>query len=276
MAGTLYVVGAPAGDANDLTRRAARILGEVALVVADDEGHAQRLLAYHNIATPLISAGRVAALDALETGDLALLSPGWSPGPAGAGYQLVCSAIERGLSVVSIPGPSLPLTALVISGLPADSFVYLGELPLRQPARNDLLASLAAERRTLEKGTEVIWRGTLGESPFGTKVPNTDDGESSLTREHWAQSLDPPLGQRAPGPLALVVGGAREQAVRWDEARLQAEIHALRQQGLGTNKIGRQLAAESGWPRRDIYRLAVKTTQPDTDTGWNSHAQPER
>ena len=62
--------------------------------------------------------------------------------------------------------------------------------------------------------------------------------------------------------LVLVVGGARERVVRWDEGQLMAEILALRQQDQGASQIGRQLAARSGWPRREIYRLAVQAGQP--------------
>jgi hypothetical protein len=91
-----------------------------------------------------------------------------------------------------------------------------------------------------------------------------------------AQSPDPLLGQHASGALVLVIGGAQEQAARWEEARLLAEVRALRKQGLRASQIGRQLAAESGWPRRVIYRLAVKNAPPGAEMGRNSHAESER
>jgi 16S rRNA (cytidine1402-2'-O)-methyltransferase len=273
MVGTLYVVGATAGDAPDLTRRAARILGEVSLVVADDERHAQRLLDQHGIATSLVPSGMLAALDALETSDLALLLQGSSPGPAGSGHRLVCSAVERGFPVVSIPGPSLPLTALVVSGLPADSFVYLGELPLQQPDCNDLLASLAAERRTLLLtvmpqsliATLNNLHTTLGGRPV-VMVSASGDGIEVLWRGALDAAPDPTLDRRAPGCLVLVVGGAREQSVLWEEERLRAEIEAGLAKALGVKEISRKLAAESGWSRREIYRLAVEMGQSDITT----------
>lgn len=265
--GTLYVVGVPAGAPDDVTRRTLRVLGEVALVVAQDVDWARRLLARHDIATPLTTAPFLeAALGTLETADVALLAAGWSLGPSGSGRQLVCAALASGLPVVPIPGPSLPITALVLSGLPADSFVYLGELPPEPLARRELLASVGVERRTLvvlawperaffrpdavlyealgdrplvvvtasERGTRVLWRGTLDQVP--NQIP----------------------GRQAGAPLVFVIGGARQQAVRWEEARLRAEIESGLEQDLGAKEISKRLAAESGWPRREIYRLVVK------------------
>lgn len=280
MVGTLYVVGAPAGDPGDLDRRAQRILDQAILVVAEEVGPTQRLLAHYDIATPVVSLLGDAPLQALATGDVALLVAGWKPAPSGLGHRLVCAAIEQGLPVVPIPGPALPLTALVISGLPADSFVYLGQLPEHRADCHDLLSSVASEPRTLlvvgpadrlaadlanltmlgerpcaivtasETGTEVVWRGTLG------------------------QALQQ-AGEPMPGPYALVIGGASEQVTRWGEEQLLVEIQTLRTQGLVAKEIGRQLANESGWPRREIYRLAVAVVQDEDGRGIESDAEPE-
>jgi 16S rRNA (cytidine1402-2'-O)-methyltransferase len=281
MVGTLYVVGAPAGHPGDLSRRAQRILGQVVLVVAEDVGPTQRLLAQYDIATPVASLLGDSPLQALGTGDVALLIAGWEPGPSGLGHRLVCAAIERGFSVVPVPGPALPFTALVVSGLPADSFVYLGQLLEHRADCRDLLSSLVSEPRTLlvvgspdrlaadlaeltmlgerpcamvtasETGTEVVWRGTLG------------------------QSLQQVGGYPMPGPYVLVIGGASGEMTPWGEERLLAEIRALLTQGLIAKEIGRGLATESGWPRREIYRLAVAATRAEDGRGIDSDAEPE-
>jgi 16S rRNA (cytidine1402-2'-O)-methyltransferase len=311
---SLYVVGAAAGDPGDLTRRALRILREVTLVVADDAsgrqpiGRAQRLMTYLDITTPLATSGGEAPLAALEKGDVAYLCPDWLLGLPAAGSRLVRAAIERGHLVVSIPGPALPITALVISGLPADSFVYLGELPRHDPARRELLASVAGERRTLlvveqpdhlvpmladlqaslgdrpvvivavrgvagfaseaelvrEGGAHVIWRGSLGQVPGDLGKELVPGREAMVERDLGVHEGQPELWDR-PLPLVLIVGGAREPASspsstrgRWDESRLRTEIWACREQGLGAREIVRLLTGESGWPRREIYRLAVE------------------
>jgi 16S rRNA (cytidine1402-2'-O)-methyltransferase len=264
--GTLYVVSAPAGDPQDITHRALRILREVVLVVADDVDLAQRLMAHHGLDTSLLtSTSSDLPLSALDGGDVAVLSGGWLPVPAAASFQLVLMAIERGFTVVVVPGPSLPLTALVVSGLPADSFVFLGELPLQPASRRDLLASVASDRRTLvalapSPARPGLWAdlyGVLGDRPL--VVVTASDG---ATRVAWRGALgdaaEQALVEPGLGPYVLVIGGAREPVERWDEERLRAEVQQRLERGLNAREIGRTLAAESGWPRRAIYRLAVR------------------
>jgi 16S rRNA (cytidine1402-2'-O)-methyltransferase len=264
--GTLYIVGVPAGDPKDITPRALRILGEVVLVVTEAVDHAQRLLAAHGLDTPLLASTNAdLPPSALQGGDVAVLLGGWSPGPTGPSFQLVRAAIEQGFAVVPIPGPCLPLTALVVSGLPADSFAFLGELPRESISRRDLMTSVAAERRTLvalgspHALSELLadLREVLGDRPLALV---TASGEA--TGVAWRGTLDdvPEEALVEPGsePFALVIGGAREPVGRWDEERLRAEVRQCLEQGLSAREIGRALAAESGWPRRAIYRLAAR------------------
>jgi 16S rRNA (cytidine1402-2'-O)-methyltransferase len=270
--GTLYVVGVPLGSPEDLTQRALRILGEVTLIVGANLQELRSLLVHYDIATPLVSAAGEAALAALETGDVAFLSLDGSMGAMNYGHRLVCAALERGFPVVSIPGPALPVTALVISGLPADSFVYLGQLPDERSVRRQLLTEVAAERRTLVAmeaqprlpvvlselhttlgdrplavvaasglGMEVIWRGSLGETPEQLPDPSTT------------------------GLAVLVIGGAPLTVSRWDEGHLRAEIQTCLAQGRGAREFSRQLAVESGWSRREVYRLAIQIIRSETD-----------
>jgi 16S rRNA (cytidine1402-2'-O)-methyltransferase len=264
---TLYVVSVPAGDPDDITLRALRVLGEVGCLVAGDVVQAQRLLDRYELNTELASLDDVDALASmLDSSDLALLADGWRSSPPPRALALI--RLEGRYPVVPVPGSSLPITALVVSGLPADSCVYLGELPQQPEVRHTLLSSIRHERCTLllletpghlsdqltglleavgdrklvvaaasERGTQVLWRGTIGEA----------------------------LKQPPPGPLqdprVLVVEGARGPAARWDEERLQGEVQAQLEKGLGAKQVSQQLAAESGWPRRDVYRLAVEASQ---------------
>ena len=154
--GTLYLVGTPIGNLEDITLRALRILKEVALIAAEDTRRARLLAQRYEIEGPITSyfegnklAKLEAVLRALDAGDVALISEAGMPGLSDPGYELVRAAIERGYPVVPVPGPSAPVTALVVSGLPSDSFLYLGFLPRRQPERRRLLAGVAQERRTL-------------------------------------------------------------------------------------------------------------------------------
>ena len=152
----LYVVATPIGNLDDISLRALRVLSEVRLVAAEDTRKTRRLLDAYNLKTPLTSYheySRRAKLDYLlsylEKEDLALVSEAGMPGLSDPGYDLIVAAIERGISVVPIPGPSAVITALVISGLPTDQFVYVGFLPRRKGQRQRLFSSLSDEPRTI-------------------------------------------------------------------------------------------------------------------------------
>jgi 16S rRNA (cytidine1402-2'-O)-methyltransferase len=274
MPNTLYVVGLPAGDPDDLTLRARRVLRQVPCVAAGEPDRARPLLARLESTALVVAVDDEAGVrDALERGDVVLLIAGQLPGPSGPELMLIQAAIERGLAVVPVPGPALPITALVLSGLPADSFVFLGEMPLQVAARRRLLASVADERRTLVAVedpdrlalTLVDLEAALGDRPLAVAV--TAGQESSRM---WRGALSQALGQGIlqvltldtspplPGPCVLVVGGARHETAAWDEDRLLAGIDTCLAQGMRTKEIGQQLAAESGWSRREIYGLVVE------------------
>jgi 16S rRNA (cytidine1402-2'-O)-methyltransferase len=153
---TLYVVATPIGNLEDISLRALRVFSEVKLVAAEDTRKTRRLLNAYNIKTPLISyhehskrAKLDHLLDYLQGEDLALVSEAGMPGLSDPGYELIVAAIERGISVVPVPGPSAAITALVVSGLPTEQFVYVGFLPRRKGQRQRFLNSVADEPRTI-------------------------------------------------------------------------------------------------------------------------------
>jgi len=152
----LYVIATPIGNLEDISLRALRLLREVKLIAAEDTRTTRHLLNAHNIKTPLTSYhehSKKAKLDYLlnylEKEDLALVSEAGMPGLSDPGYELIVAAIERGISVVPIPGASAVITALVVSGLPTDQFLYLGFLPRRKGQRQRLLSSIVDEPRTI-------------------------------------------------------------------------------------------------------------------------------
>jgi 16S rRNA (cytidine1402-2'-O)-methyltransferase len=152
----LYVIATPIGNLEDISLRALRLLQEVNLIAAEDTRTTRHLLNAHNIKTPLTSYhehSKRAKLDYLlnylEKEDLALVSEAGMPGLSDPGYELIVAAIEHGISVVPIPGASAVITALVVSGLPTDQFLYLGFLPRRKGQRQRLLNSIIDEPRTI-------------------------------------------------------------------------------------------------------------------------------
>ena len=152
----LYVIATPIGNLEDISLRALRLLQEVKLIAAEDTRTTRHLLNAHDIKTPLTSYhehSKRAKLDYLlyylETEDLALVSEAGMPGLSDPGYELIIAAIERGISVVPIPGASAVITALAVSGLPSDQFDYVGFLPRRKGQRQRLLMSIVEESRTI-------------------------------------------------------------------------------------------------------------------------------
>jgi 16S rRNA (cytidine1402-2'-O)-methyltransferase len=152
----LYVIATPIGNLEDISLRALRLLQEVKLIAAEDTRTTRHLLNAHNIKNPLTSYhehSKRAKLDYLlnylDKEDIALVSEAGMPGLSDPGYELIIAAIERGISVVPIPGASAVITALVVSGLPTDQFIYLGFLPRRKGQRQRLLNSIVDEPRTI-------------------------------------------------------------------------------------------------------------------------------
>jgi 16S rRNA (cytidine1402-2'-O)-methyltransferase len=152
MAGTLFVVATPIGNLEDITVRALRILREVALIAAEDTRRTAHLLARHAITTPTTSlhehneATKSSSLVArLERGDsIALVSDAGTPTVSDPGAQLIRDAIAAGIRVEPIPGPSAVLTILAASGLPTDSFSFVGFPPTRATDRSAWFAHVKA------------------------------------------------------------------------------------------------------------------------------------
>jgi len=208
-------------------------------------------------------------LRALDAGDVALISEAGMPGLSDPGYELVCTAIERGYRVVPVPGPSAPVTALVASGLPSDSFLYLGFLPRRPRDRRRLLAQVAQEERTLIafetrhrlRKSLVDIEAALGDRPLAvcrelTKLHEEIwRGTISAARDHFAE-VEPR------GEFTLVIGGASQEHVRWEKARVRDALEELLAAGLARPAAARRVAAASGWSRGEVYGLGL---EPDED-----------
>src|SRR6188768_2054391 len=181
MPGTLYVVATPLGHLEDVTLRAIRILGEVALVACEDTRRTATLLRAHGVNTKTTSYFEhnerfkgMKILEALRSGrDVALVSDAGTPGISDPGYRLVRDARAEGIPVVPVPGASAATAALSVSGLPTDRFLFVGFLPAKSAARRKALEDLAAVRETL----------VFYESPVRVVAALTDMAEILRDRE---------------------------------------------------------------------------------------------
>jgi 16S rRNA (cytidine1402-2'-O)-methyltransferase len=155
--GTLYIVSTPIGNREDITLRALRILKEVDLIAAEDTRHTLHLLKHFGIQTPLTSyfegnelKKKEFILFKLRRGDqIALVSDAGTPGISDPGFRLIQTAIENQIPIVPIPGPSAAITALSVSGLPTDAFLFKGFLPHKSKKKRDLFETLREVRETL-------------------------------------------------------------------------------------------------------------------------------
>jgi 16S rRNA (cytidine1402-2'-O)-methyltransferase len=265
--GTLYLVATPIGNLEDITLRALRTLREVHLIACEDTRRTGRLLARYEIKTPLISyyehnkltkLGYI--LDILQTKDVALVSEAGMPGISDPGYELVRAAIFAGIAVVPIPGPSAPIAALAVSGLPTDSFVYLGFFPRRRKERRRFLQAIAREKRTLvafeephrllsslEDIEEILGDREMALTRELTKLhEEVIRGSPSQVRAHFQEV-------RPRGEFTLVIAGAKEEA--WEEEKVKEALKELRARGLSGREATKEVAKLSGHPRSEIYKI---------------------
>jgi 16S rRNA (cytidine1402-2'-O)-methyltransferase len=268
--GTLYLVATPIGNLEDMSPRAVRILRQARLIAAEDTRVTRKLLARFDIHTPLTSYfehNKLTKLEvilaALAEGEVALVSDAGTPAINDPGYELVHAALAAGHEVRPVPGPSAPLAALAASGLPTDAFLYLGYLPRKSAERkalieqisalpytlivleapHRLLAGLAdlhallgdrqiAIARELTKIHEEIWRGTL-----------------AAAIEHFTQN-------EPRGEFTLVIEGkTKAEKRKWSEENVRIAVRLGLKLGEPPASLAKRIAHESGWERREVYRL---------------------
>lgn len=272
--GTLFLVATPIGNLEDVSLRALRTLREVALIAAEDTRQTRKLLERHDIRKPLVSyhehnklSRSAEILDALKLGDVALVSDAGTPGLSDPGYELVRSAISAGFQVSPIPGPSAPIAALVASGLPADAFVFVGYLPRRAADRRRLLQSLAGERRSMVafEAPHRLRRSlddlvaAFGEERHAAVCRELTKIHEEIVRDTLGGIRDHFNRIEPRGEFTLVVGGAPEEAAwRPDEVRRALEERLAG--GMSPTQAARLVAAQAGWSRRAVYRLALEVT----------------
>lgn len=271
ISGRLFVVGTPLGNLEDLTPRAGRVLGEVALIAAEDTRSAQRLLGHLGVRTPTVSyfegneAARAAELlERLANGDhIALISEAGMPGVSDPGERLVASAIQAGIVVEVVPGPSAAVTALVGSGLGTSRFTFLGFPPRTEGARRELFGSLRRRPETLlfyeAPGRTFATLVDLA-AALGPERRACVARELTKIYEEFIRGRLDELAERyretAPrGEVTLVVEGATADAE--PELDLEAEVDARVAAGETPKEIAAALALKTGKPRRQIYQLAL-------------------
>lgn len=277
-AGTLYIVGTPIGNLEDMSFRAVRILQGVDRIAAEDTRHTAKLLQHFQIATPQVSYHEHNSQTRIpellqwlcQGQSIALVSDAGMPGISDPGCELVQACTEQGISIVPIPGPSAVIAALVAAGLPTERFAFEGFLPAKGQTRHDRLEALQTEFRTV----------VLYESPHRLRQTLQDLAAvlgddraivlarelTKLHEEFWRGPIKAAIADythREPqGEFTLVIAGASHTQPLLSEAALKAELENLLAEGLSRSQASRQLAQQTPLSRRQIYQLALTVLPP--------------
>ncbi|MDP2211956.1 MAG: 16S rRNA (cytidine(1402)-2'-O)-methyltransferase [Candidatus Aquicultor sp.] len=267
--GKLYICATPIGNLEDITLRALRILKEADYIAAEDTRHTRKLLSHYDIHTRLTSyhehneaakAGKLVAL--MESGaTVALVSDAGMPGISDPGHKLIKRCIDEGIAVEAVPGASSLITALVISGLPTDSFVFQGFMPRKKGERATLLAELTGQERTV----------ILFESPRRLKATLEEiaafdaDRQVVVAREltkKFEQVLRGTAGEvlelldatEIRGEVVLLIGPAKEKRPRiWAADDLRSAIVKLMNEGTPKKQAILEVAKDLGVGKRTVY-----------------------
>ena len=265
----LYIVSTPIGNLEDITLRALRVLREVGMIAAEDTRVTRKLLSHYDIHTRLTSfnehnqsARLPELLTTLQDNDVALVCDAGTPGVNDPGRALVQSASGKGIEVVVIPGASAVTSAVALSGLVEEAFLYLGFLPRKRGERNALLASLALEhrpaiafespRRIQQSLIDIL--ATVGDRRIAvcremTKLhEEVFRGTVSEALEHF---------EHPRGEFTLVLEGkatGKQDDTDAEDLALSL-LDELRVQGAGARHAVEHVTAVTGLSRRQVYRM---------------------
>jgi len=276
LAKTLYLVATPIGNLADMGERAIKVLSEVDFIAAEDTRNTLRLLTHFGISKPLVSyhehnkreKGEEIAQRLIGGESCALVTDAGTPAISDPGADLVALCAEKGISVTSVPGACAFVTALILSGLPTDKFVFEGFLPVQKKERRERLEELAAEKRTfiLHEAPHKL-RATLAD------LQNALGGErrialcrelTKLNEEIFRTTVSQAVeyySQREPrGEYVLVLEGARGRVKRESPTEgmtPEAAVEYYISTGMSKNEAIKAVAKSLGVPKNEIYSLMI-------------------
>ena len=270
---TLYLVGTPIGNLEDMTMRAIKVLQNVDLIAAEDTRHTGKLLHHFQIKTPQLSyhqhneQQRIPDLiERLQSGkSIALVTDAGMPGISDPGYLLVAACVAAGIRVIPIPGVTAVITAVSASGLPIDRFAFEGFLPAKGQERRDRLTSISGDARTL----------VFYESPHRLRPTLADFAQTfgsdrqivlarELTKLHeqfWRGEIGEAIAYyteiEPQGEFAIVVAGAVVSQPTISDEAIERALIELMLQDTSRSQASRIVAERIAQSRRYVYQLAL-------------------
>jgi 16S rRNA (cytidine1402-2'-O)-methyltransferase len=271
--GILYLVATPIGNLEDISPRALRILREAVLIAAEDTRHSGALLKHFEIKSQLTSYfehNKIKKLDfileKLSEGDVALVSDAGTPAINDPGYELVKAALASGFDVRPVPGPSAAIAALAVSGLPTDSFLYLGYLPNKSTERRKAVGQVSNLTYTLiflESPHRIVDSLEDILSVLGDRQICVAREMTKLYEEFWrgpvSGAIDHFKSKEPRGEFTLVIAGKKtEDPGRWTEEDLLQAIKKELKKDKPAKELSSELAQQSGWNKKEVYSLVSK------------------
>jgi 16S rRNA (cytidine1402-2'-O)-methyltransferase len=268
--GILFLVATPIGNLEDMNPRGVRILRESLLIAAEDTRHTKILLDHFQIKTPYTSYfehNKInkldLILDTLSQGDVALVSDAGTPAINDPGYELVKAALASGFDVKPVPGPSAPISALTVSGLPTDSFLYLGYLPHKKNERKKSLTEISAQPYTLiflESPHRLLDSLADIQETLGNRQICIAREMTKMYEEYFRGSVSDGIkyfeSKEPRGEFTLIIEGKKkEEREKWDEEKLLKAIKKELKKDKSAKEISVELAESSGWNKKEIYSL---------------------
>ncbi|MGM0642370.1 MAG: 16S rRNA (cytidine(1402)-2'-O)-methyltransferase [Thermodesulfobacteriota bacterium] len=274
MSGVLYVVATPLGNMEDITFRAVRILGEADLIAAEDTRRTGKLLARYDIRNELVSCNEYNEkkrtgflIENLKAGkSVALVSDAGTPCVSDPGYVIVKKAAEEQIPVIPIPGCSAVISGLSVSGLPTDSFLFLGFLPKKKGRRERILSQLVHKEATLvfyESPNRIHYLVEELSGIMGARPAVLAREMTKIHEEYIRGDLDSLLSElkqrgRVKGECVLFVGGMRGSSPAPSDADLDEEIlECLDREDCRTSAASKEIADRFSIPRKQVYQRFI-------------------
>ena len=267
---TLYIVGTPIGNLNDISQRALNILKNVSLIACEDTRQTKKIMSKFNISNKLISfnkhnsSNKIPKIikDLKEGKSIAIVSDAGMPGICDPGEEIARSVKKEGIDIISVPGACAAITALVSSGLPSSSFVFEGFLPKKQIEREKILLEISKNQKTT-----IIY-----ESPHRLKKLLRElndfcggDREIMVAREltkkfeeHIGNNINEVMNffndKDILGEITIVVKGIKKDLVT-DKLTIKKDLNDLISAGLSLSAASKYLAKKNGLKKSQIYNM---------------------
>ena len=272
--GELYVVATPIGNLEDISMRALRVMKEADIIVAEDTRHTKAMLNAFQISTPLISLHEhnekeksIFIIEKINTGkDIAYVTDAGTPCISDPGCFLISKAHDENIKVIPVPGPSAVITALSVSGFPADSFVFCGFLPSRQNDRKKNLETLKTEERTIvfyESPMRIMaslndLRDILGNREIILAREITKKFEE-IRRGDISTIIEKLSGRKIKGEITIIIKGEKIAATPLSDEEIKQRITEMQESSdLSLRDAVAAVASNTGVSKKRVYEIGIK------------------